>query len=470
LKLALWFPGVDTPEFVGFSRVRMRLINELKKHGFIVLSGGYTPPDNCIQISWTQPFDTDEYKEAWDKKDDSKVAISIGYTTFESSLLPNGWAENFEQHDAAWTTSNFCVDVLGSALSEKNINKKVYRVRHGVDSSFFPILSRDAFRGTERSTDSFNFLWMGLSPQDRKRGRDVHEAFKIVQSKHPDWNIDLIIKFLPLNNKRGHFWGLNHVSYLCKFMPHNELLAMLYNTDAFIYPSRCEGFGLQPLELTATGIPCAATAYSGMIDYLFDAEAIWKDNESYFLKSFPTLDPFKDFNGALNGLMYAYKRFNISDSFYVEEERRVAQINQDRIEQGLPPMEIPHGITYGEWAAKDAIVPLEDIVQSMEFLYENQYSAKLLANLAAKYIHSHWTWDIAIDDIVECFKDMGIYNDIAKQSAEASFIPDLNFLKVSTGKSIRSKRWPNNLIDEIEGSDIDPNEFMGKSKPQNMEM
>src|SRR5581483_11549090 len=58
------------------------------------------------------------------------------------------------------------------------------------------------------------------------------------------------------------------------FWPHADLLALLRSFDAFVLPSRAEGFGLCGLEAMATGLPTIATDWSGPADYLDPADSI----------------------------------------------------------------------------------------------------------------------------------------------------------------------------------------------------
>src|SRR5439155_8208303 len=58
------------------------------------------------------------------------------------------------------------------------------------------------------------------------------------------------------------------VSLVSGYLPPEALLEFLGRMDAFVLPSRGEGFGLCGLEAMATGLPLVATNWSGPAEYL----------------------------------------------------------------------------------------------------------------------------------------------------------------------------------------------------------
>lgn len=62
--------------------------------------------------------------------------------------------------------------------------------------------------------------------------------------------------------QRVHFKG---------YVPHAELPGYLHACDAFVRPSRSEGFGSSFVEAMAAGLPVIATQEGGIADFLFDA-------------------------------------------------------------------------------------------------------------------------------------------------------------------------------------------------------
>lgn len=64
------------------------------------------------------------------------------------------------------------------------------------------------------------------------------------------------------------------IELLNRFVARAEVPTLLREMDAFVLPSRGEGFGLRGLEAMATGLPVIATNWSGPADYLDPADSL----------------------------------------------------------------------------------------------------------------------------------------------------------------------------------------------------
>ena len=443
-KLALWFPGDRDVEYYGFGRVRGRLIDALRRAGFFVLEGGVEAPPHCIQISWTQPFDFKHCHDIWDRK--PGVKYSIGYTVFESSVMPKGWPESFRQHDFAWTPSTFCDNVLKRELDLKHIDISTSVIQHGVDPNFFP-MDRDLYRG--ENGDPFTFLWVGMNPQDRKRGFFVHKVFERIKTK----DMKLILKYVPYGNARHRFLNVNQISYLCEYISDEDLKAMLYNSDCFVYPTRCEGYGLQPLEFTATGLPCIATAYSGQLDYIFSAKEVW--DRMPFNVSEETMNQYKDRDGNLNGLMMPLNDFALAESFYNFEAKAKRDVGDRVFNSTLLDPEWNYGV--------DAEVSEDDLAEKMLFAYHHQDETKQIASMMARFVHANFKWDHAALAVQKAFESYGILDEIAWNHPTdwMSFCYGLNVGDDATGVNItQNKPLAKGIPIEFEDRIAEPGEVL----------
>lgn len=66
-------------------------------------------------------------------------------------------------------------------------------------------------------------------------------------------------------------FGLNERTHFVGHVPYAELPGYLHACDAFVRPSRTEGFGSSFIEAMAAGLPIIATQEGGIADFLFDA-------------------------------------------------------------------------------------------------------------------------------------------------------------------------------------------------------
>ncbi len=211
------------------------------------------------------------------------------------------------------------------AFREAGVRVPIEVLPHGVDPEEFPGLER-------RRSDHYTFGTYGaLSP---RKGIDVLlRAF--LDEFSPAEPVRLILKTVaPAPAYRVED---PRVVFRTGFFDHPGLLDFLRQLDAFVLPSRGEGFGLCGLEAMATGLPLIATDWSGPADYL--------DPED----SFPL----------------AYRLV----------EARGTEAHRRRF--------------FGLWAEPDE----EHLRSLMRWLYEHPEDGAKKGRLASQRIHTGWTWD-----------------------------------------------------------------------------
>ncbi len=420
-RCAIWFPGKQASEVYGYGRVRTQLITALRHAGFSVVDGGFDCPENVIQISHYQPFNPERYKKTWKPRPEARFRIL--YTTFESSSLPDGWAHNAAMFDAVWTTSEFCVELFRRELDFiGRSDVPVFRVRHGIDSATFPPMDR-----RHQMERPFLFFAKGIHPADRKQSQQVMDAFERINIK----NTHLLVKAAPSAHKRGQFRNFKGITLVSDWWTDDEQRVALLNASCFVQPTRCEGFGLEPLEAMATGLPTITTPYSGIRDYYFGAEEMWKhikmENDwgkhskgNYFRD--PTIDvgpfnsfgvclPFKEGPAFYNEALESYKKQLVLGE--IPDENRRPELETDEWDFGV-----------------DAVVSMDDLCAAMEFAYRNSINLHEITRRSAYYIHRDWTWHHAIADVVASFYSLGLMDTVHWSKGEATkwldFIRRLN--------------------------------------------
>jgi glycosyltransferase involved in cell wall biosynthesis len=201
-------------------------------------------------------------------------------------------------------------------------------LHHGVDPARFPYLVR-----LRTGVEPFTFGTFGtLSP---RKGADVLiRAFRDEFTPHEP--VRLLLKSrLPIDRLRGDDPRITVISG--DFWSQAGLLEFLRQLDAFVLPSRGEGFGLCGLEAMATGLPVIATNWSGPVEYLDPAD------------SFPL----------------AYR---LVDAAGTEA----------------------HGVRFfGQWAEPD----YAHLRSLLRWIFEHPQEAMHMGQLASARVHRDWTWD-----------------------------------------------------------------------------
>jgi glycosyltransferase involved in cell wall biosynthesis len=152
---------------------------------------------------------------------------------------------------------------LGRYYSD--VARKTAVIPHGVDPEFFRIGER---RGTSLSHPEKYLLTVSTLHPHKNIGR-LLEAFRIFRVLHPDYR--LIVAGL-----RGHATAeielqrrnlnLEQSVTLTGWIARAALYELFEHADAYIAPSRFEGFGMPLIEALAAGIPAACSAISPLTD------------------------------------------------------------------------------------------------------------------------------------------------------------------------------------------------------------
>lgn len=176
----------------------------------------------------------------------------IIYTMFESSQIPEDWIDYLHAADLVIVPSHWC--------------QKVFK-ESGIDSIVVPLGYNDqVFKYIERPEhDVFTFLHYNAF-NTRKGHFEVVEAFDNEFGK--DEPVRLLLKTtremvsVPIN--KGAY---PNIDVIYGKVDEAELVNICAQSDAFVFPSRGEGFGVTPLEAMATGLPAIVPNAHGISEY-----------------------------------------------------------------------------------------------------------------------------------------------------------------------------------------------------------
>lgn len=234
-------PGNNRRDF-GYGEAGYNIIRSLQRLGHSV---PYDDKRSPVQINFSQP--------EWFHLRHGQY--QIGYTPWESSVLPESWPKTLNACDEVWTTSPRCKEWFENA----GINHDIKVFQHGIDKMWTP---KERKRGTK-----LNFLHVG-EPAQRKGGQIALDAFRAAFKDQDD--VHLTIKGFSTStvramDRQGNILGqptiYNNVSLDTRAIDRLRLPDYYKKFDALIYPSCGEGFGLIPLEALSTGMPSVVTKW-----------------------------------------------------------------------------------------------------------------------------------------------------------------------------------------------------------------
>jgi hypothetical protein len=321
--------------FMGASRTRpegvaIHYVNFGRESSVRRLIYGARPRADTTVFFWRQPLQLLQQVRG----------CRVGWLFFESDKVPGSWLHQMDAFDRLWMPSEWGRDVLvahGLAESkirvvESGINERIYfpkPVEHG----------------------GFVFLFIGKH-EPRKSLEETVAAFvqEFPVDAHPE--VELWVKadhpifpqrVAQLRAQYAHEPRIRFVSGLLS----DEQMAHLYNrADAFVYPTKAEGFGLPCIEALACGLPVITTEYSAQTTFLKHVRGLFY--------------PVQFEVGELQDADYAH--------FYSHDYG---------------------GEGYGHWA----VPKIESIRAGMRDVYENIGQWRERARQASRIIHDNFAWD-----------------------------------------------------------------------------
>jgi len=195
----------------------------------------------------------------------------VKWGIFETTKLPAQYVEWLSDCHLIWVPSRWAKNVL----VEHGIPDDVIDVvPEGVDPNIF----HPHLREMMVKDNVFRFYCCGKK-EDRKGFPELLEAFhdtfahdKTVQLvfKADNFWSDSVRKTDKSNELRAEIkeLDLNNVTIISGEKATTELAYINSFCDAFVFPSRAEGWGLPLIEAIACGLPVAANFYGGQSEYL----------------------------------------------------------------------------------------------------------------------------------------------------------------------------------------------------------
>lgn len=267
----------------------------------------------------------------------------ISFAVWETTRVPEDYLHKLRSTDQVWVPTHW-----GRQLFERaGLDPAHLRVvPEGVDPYLFVPAA------TPRNPEPFRFLSIGKW-EKRKGSEDLVRAFctefkrsepvELVMHAHNPYlgdHLDLQAEITHCVRDLGNDLGRVVLSPP-KELP--ELIRTLQSCDAFVLPTRAEGWGLPILEAMACGLPCIVTDYSG------------------------------------------HRAFANEDNAYLISVERMCAVDDP---QFFSPDE-----DWGEWAQPD----LAHLRHLMRHVYTHREEAAARGQRARRDAVRQWTWDHAAE-------------------------------------------------------------------------
>jgi glycosyltransferase involved in cell wall biosynthesis len=204
----------------------------------------------------------------------------VGRTMFETDRLPSDWVARCNGVHELWVPSRFNVETFSRAGVEPS---KLRIVPEGVDGQRF----RPGVPPLPWQDDrSFHFLsifdWQFRKGWDLllrayltefHRHEDVALVLKVYQYNLPHRNVAEEIAAFAERETGVPLSECPPVILLRNYVSDEEMPRLYAAADAFVLPTRGEGWGRPMMEAMACGLPTIATKWGGHLDFMHEQNA-----------------------------------------------------------------------------------------------------------------------------------------------------------------------------------------------------
>lgn len=210
--------------------------------------------------------------------------VNIARTMFETDRLPTPWVDELNRFDEVWVATKFNQETFANS----GISVPIYVIpsiidytRYAIDGSVYPLLSQNQYKFLSV------FDW-----QSRKGYSILLEAFLREFTKDDD--VCLIIKTYNLSTNRDPYLEIDRlisqysvdsscvdsIYVINATLAESDLVGLYRSVDAFVLPTKGEGWGRPFFEAMALGLPTIGTNWGGQTEFMTDENSFLIEVES----------------------------------------------------------------------------------------------------------------------------------------------------------------------------------------------
>jgi glycosyltransferase involved in cell wall biosynthesis len=267
--------------FVGASRIRPPAVNlryvDCDRHSSLrrlVVNAG--PRTDTTVFFWRQSPDfLRQFR-----------GCRVGWLFFESDKVPAPWLQEMDAFDQLWMPSGWGREVLlAHGLSER----KLRVVESGVNERvYFP---------QPVAHEGFVFLFVGK----HELRKSLEETIAAFVEEFPAGAYPMAQLWLKADHPvfparvaqlQARYASDPRIRFISGRLSDEQMAALYNRADAFVYPTKAEGFGLPSIEALACGLPVITTDYSAQTAFLKQVAGLFRPVEFEIAE---IVDPDHDF-------------------------------------------------------------------------------------------------------------------------------------------------------------------------------
>jgi glycosyltransferase involved in cell wall biosynthesis/Tfp pilus assembly protein PilF len=215
---------------------------------------------------------------------DPNARLNVGRTVFETNSLPEEWVKHCNAMDEIWVPTDFNMESFARAGVQPD---KLVKIHQSLDTSIYdPQIAPLYVPGRA----GFNFI--SIFDWSLRKGWDVLlQAF--IEEFGTNEDVSLMMRtYSSLGQSTADIQqamidhihkfkqaDLPDVLLIDRMLSDTELIQFYNAGQAFVMPSRCEGWGRPLMEAMAMGSPTIGTRWSGNLEFMHDGNSLLLDAE-----------------------------------------------------------------------------------------------------------------------------------------------------------------------------------------------
>jgi glycosyltransferase involved in cell wall biosynthesis len=265
----------------------------------------------------------------------------VARTMFETDRIPDGWTELCNRMDEIWVPGPFNFETFAASGVHET---KLKIMPAGVDTRLFrPGLKPLTIPKKRKFSFLSVFDWHERKGYDVlfkayatefKADEDVCLILKVYQISDPLADLESKIVYFLEREVGLPLEKIPSIILLNGFIPQTDMPRLYASANAFVLPSRGEGYGRPYMEALASEVPVIGTRWSGQADFLNDLNSYPVEIEGVFPVS-PKVDrgPFAGHRWAEPSLEHLRQQMRRVFSNPEEAHARAARGRADMVSQ-----------------------------------------------------------------------------------------------------------------------------------------